>query len=705
MFRFSHELKHVDKIDEANDFVNIILELSQRKDLPVYVLITMRSDFVGDCARFFNLPEAMNQSQYLVPRLSRVQLKNVIEGPIKLYGAKINPVLTARLLNDLHLIKDELPILQQALMRTWDVWINKNASDASIDIQEYVETGTMEHALSQHAEEAYAELNSREKYICEIMFKALTDKESDTRGVRRPQRLSEIAMSAEASIDEVKKVVDTFRKAGRTFLMPAENIILNESTIIDISHESLMRIWDKLALWLEEENQSEQIYLRLSQAAVLYENGAGSLWRNPELQIALNWKKENQPNEAWSRRCNNLFPKAMLFLEKSRLQAEFELNEKEKFQKERLRRVRTFATLITIIAIAAVLLAIYALNKTKEANQANEKTKEALQQQRFAFKKADEQRRIADIERTKALNSEQYALQQKDSAQQQKEIADVETIKAVNSKQEALHQQNLAEEQKQFAENEKTNAEKNAAEAQRQQQLAEQQTNVATQEKQKSNRLKDLAESINMANESVQLLNENRFDSSKNLVIKAYQLNKINNGPVQNNDIYNALNLNWTRTVNNNNQYKIHKAPVHCIAGLLSGNIIFTADENGMLYESAIVNNSFQKKAEYNVKEEVRALSISPDGKQLVLVAASGNGRIINISSSGLSAAGTFKFPGIGKAITFINNENFILLSTAGIGQFQLKNISTPVFLNNNSINAFAVGKAGKLVYRNRQPG
>jgi hypothetical protein len=51
LFRFSMEQKEVAKRDEAIDFVNILLELSRHTDLPVYVVITMRSDFIGDCAQ------------------------------------------------------------------------------------------------------------------------------------------------------------------------------------------------------------------------------------------------------------------------------------------------------------------------------------------------------------------------------------------------------------------------------------------------------------------------------------------------------------------------------------------------------------------------------------------------------------------------------------------------------------------------------
>ena len=82
--------------------------------------------------------------------------------------------------------------------------------------------------------------------------------------------------------------------------MPPANIELNENSIIDISHESLMRVWTRLLGWVEEETQSAEIYLRLSEAAALYHEGKTDLWSGPELQLTLNWKEEADINDVWA---------------------------------------------------------------------------------------------------------------------------------------------------------------------------------------------------------------------------------------------------------------------------------------------------------------------------------------------------------------------------------------------------------------------
>ena len=56
---------------EAADFVDLLLGLAAATDLPIYVALTMRTDFLGDCDLFYGLPEALNRGRYLVPRLTR----------------------------------------------------------------------------------------------------------------------------------------------------------------------------------------------------------------------------------------------------------------------------------------------------------------------------------------------------------------------------------------------------------------------------------------------------------------------------------------------------------------------------------------------------------------------------------------------------------------------------------------------------------
>ena len=324
LFRFKRLTKEAESPEQTGDsaaaaFVKLLLEGAGQREVPIYVVLTMRSDFLGDCAQFRDLPEALNDSQYLIPRMTRDQRREAIEGPIAVGGAQATRRLVQRLLNDLGDNPDQLPVLQHALMRTWDNWRRRGTPDQPLDLPDYEAIGTMSSALSKHADEIYDGLPDDEsKRVAGIVFKCLTERGPDNREVRRPTRLDEVQAVAGRDGGRVTAVVERFRGEGVCFLMPPASVSLHSDSVIDISHESLIRLWKRLGVWVEEEAQSAATYLRLAEAAGLHSKGAVALWRPPELDLALHWKERQEPHAAWAKRYDTQLERALAFLEKSR---------------------------------------------------------------------------------------------------------------------------------------------------------------------------------------------------------------------------------------------------------------------------------------------------------------------------------------------------------------------------------------------------
>ena len=276
LFRFRRS-RHVENSrDEAVAFVKLLLEAAKQSEIPIYVVLTMRSDFIGDCMDYPGLPEAVNDGQYLVPRMTRDELRSAITGPVAVAGGTIAPRLVVRLLNEVGDDQDQLPLLQHALMRTWDHWAAHRSGDEPIDVVNYEAIGTIRHALSLHAEEAYEETGTEDrKRLAASLFKALTDTFSDSRGIRRPTSLADLAAICEASEASVAGIVEIFRRPGRSFLMPPATVPLTSAVIVDVSHESLMRCWERLIGWAQEERASAAQYVRLSREASWFDQGRG----------------------------------------------------------------------------------------------------------------------------------------------------------------------------------------------------------------------------------------------------------------------------------------------------------------------------------------------------------------------------------------------------------------------------------------------
>ena len=82
--------------------------------------------------------------------------------------------------------------------------------------------------------------------------------------------------------------------------MPGDEVDSKDDTVIDLSHESLMRVWQRLRRWVDTEAQSARIYKRLVDTADLHAEGKAGLYHNPDLEIALAWRENEDPNEAWA---------------------------------------------------------------------------------------------------------------------------------------------------------------------------------------------------------------------------------------------------------------------------------------------------------------------------------------------------------------------------------------------------------------------
>ena len=306
--------------DDNAAFVNLLLEAVRQTELPIHVVLTMRSDFLGDCARFRDLPEMLNDAQYLIPRLTRDMRRATIEGPIAVSGAMITPRLTQRLLNDAGEDPDVLPIMQHALMRTWDAWHVDGTPDAPIDLVHYERIGGMAEALSLHADQALAELAAipGASDAASSLFCQLCAIGRDFRETRRPTAFRELCAAVNVDAALMTLVINAFRCNGRTFLMPGWPLPLEPDTIVDVSHESLIRQWRTLRKWLDQEALSAALYRRLMETAQLWPHNA-ALWRSPDLDRALIWEKEQDPTDEWAARYGgpSAFTRAMEFLRAS----------------------------------------------------------------------------------------------------------------------------------------------------------------------------------------------------------------------------------------------------------------------------------------------------------------------------------------------------------------------------------------------------
>jgi tetratricopeptide (TPR) repeat protein/energy-coupling factor transporter ATP-binding protein EcfA2 len=468
IFRFRRTARKESSEDEAAAFIKLLLEAKRQSAVPIYIVITMRSDFLGDCSQFRDLPEAINDGQYLIPRMTRDQRREAIAGPIAVGGGAMSPRLVNRLLNDVGDDPDHLPILQHALMRTWDFWTHHRRDSEPMDLDHYEAVGTMADALSRHADEAYNELpDERSRMVAEKLFKGLTERGPDNREIRRPTRVKEICAVADASEAEVIAVIERFRLPGRSFLMPPTNVALGPESLIDISHESLIRGWERLKKWVDQEARSAQVYRRLAETAALHKEGHAGLWHDPDLALALNWREKNRPNAVWAQHYHPDFDGAMAFLTRSKEASEAEIAEKERQRKREIRRTRMFSMVLGVAFLISLGFGAFAYDARNKAYAARNDALEQRNKADAARNEAVAQGRRAETEKQRAQKSEENALESEKHAQTEKQNAEQAAQVAEQRRKEAQQASERARQAQMESERRRQEAERAAIESAR----------------------------------------------------------------------------------------------------------------------------------------------------------------------------------------------------------------------------------------------
>ncbi|MFN5628012.1 MAG: hypothetical protein ACK48W_01880, partial [Bacteroidota bacterium] len=348
---FTHGVPSV----ESQLVMNVLLETAKialANDLPIYIVCTMRSDYIGQCAAFRGLPEMIGFSQFFVPRLKRKEIQQVITEPAKLAGCQITTRLSETLINELGSGFDQLPVLQHALNQLWQLSYGANGNGKEMDLlslaklggistqtlneeekkefehweskistykKKYLENPSLENVLNAHADELYENAadyynaskankisDDTAKQVIKIAFQCLV-KTDEGRTVRSRMTLTEITKIINIpSIDEdtVAEILEIFRLQGNTFLKPYkdEQVKLERNSVLDITHESLIRNWARLKEWSKEEYEDFQTYLDFNkqlQRWLANNKSSGYLLPIGPLTYFENWNNTCEPNASW----------------------------------------------------------------------------------------------------------------------------------------------------------------------------------------------------------------------------------------------------------------------------------------------------------------------------------------------------------------------------------------------------------------------
>jgi hypothetical protein len=403
-FRTSWTAENAASRGEAERFVDCVLRscasdvtspltegvpsLSER----IWVLLTMRSDFIGHCEVFPALARCVSDSQFLVPVLNSEQKKEAIARPGEtdhIDGATYAPFgfdedVVSVVVNETGDRLDQLPLMQHALMRTWKVAkirCEQAKAVVRITLDDYTKVGRIEEALHNDAEDAWREISRDPKLarITQQMFLLLCDLSEDGKLIRKRPKVSTVIKATGATLGELETILYTFQRDDRNFLRPIVQPLtsrrLQPGDALDVSHEALLRQWRTYKGWQVEERRRIDELIDLRRRAQLHAEGKEPLLGELTLNRLEEWKGE--VNSMWASRYDineQAWNSIQDFIEKSKAEIQEQIKEEQRRKRKQQRRFWTavIGTAATLIAISATLLVISARSYNQNVQKERE---------------------------------------------------------------------------------------------------------------------------------------------------------------------------------------------------------------------------------------------------------------------------------------------------------------------------------------------
>ena len=263
--------------EERRAFIDNLMAAVTDKSGRLFIILTLRSDFLGETRAHEALNQLISQQNVIVPMMTQAELRLAISQPAENAGHTLDNAIITLLVEQTKGLEGVLPLLQFALTRLWRGLIN-----GVEPIDTLKEIGGVGGALAQKAEEIYQKLSEGDKNIARRAFLKLV--EPGTKNTRRRVNMKEIVAHHEDD-RKIHSLLDKFADKEARLITLSENE--QGQTTVEITHEALLENWDTLKEWVLTHNEDLRFEHRLTEVTRHWESANradGLLWDSPDFE-------------------------------------------------------------------------------------------------------------------------------------------------------------------------------------------------------------------------------------------------------------------------------------------------------------------------------------------------------------------------------------------------------------------------------------
>ncbi|MBM5817771.1 MAG: TIR domain-containing protein [Cyanobacteria bacterium K_Offshore_surface_m2_239] len=239
----AEELFTVAEAAERERFVAVLAAMLQPAQR-LQALMTIRADAMGSLQ---SLPELVNSLDTLpLGPLSLERYREIIEGPARVAGLKVEPAFVERAIQDTA-TEDALPLLAFALRQLHE----RFGADGVLSLSDYQSLGDPAAGLSP--------LENAVKQAADGVLQALRPDEASLKALKEAFVPAMVRVGEQGVYARRAATWDSLPQAARPLLeaLVAARLLVRrqgegQPSTVEVAHEALLRVWPLLRGWLDE---------------------------------------------------------------------------------------------------------------------------------------------------------------------------------------------------------------------------------------------------------------------------------------------------------------------------------------------------------------------------------------------------------------------------------------------------------------------
>ncbi len=336
---------------ERDAFVGLLLHAASDRARQVAVVITLRSDFLGETHRLHpELNWLLAEQVVIVSAMRREELRQVIVEPANQAGWPLEAATVELLLTEAWGGEGALPLLEFALTQIWEGLSKGESPGAALH-----KIGGVGGALASRAQAIYGALSPPEQATVRRALVRLVQLGEGTRDTRRRAPIGELCGRGEQEF-HVLGILRQFAAETSRLVTLSSN---GAETVAEVTHEALFDHWKELRTWIDEGRADRRFHDRVAEAARLWNEDrsrSGRLWRPPDLDLLRVYA---------ARKPEDLSTQDEAFFSAAQRAQQAELEEKQ----QRALLLQRGLVLVSLLLVISIVIAVYALKQRDQAEQ------------------------------------------------------------------------------------------------------------------------------------------------------------------------------------------------------------------------------------------------------------------------------------------------------------------------------------------------